>query len=78
MNIHVRFILSLSIIFSVIFGGFYYEVNKVQASQALDNAQAEKARLENELATLEQEIASKQQELNKQKVTKIYFFSCFL
>lgn len=39
----------------------------VQANTALDNAQADKERLQNELSALEQEIAAKQKELDGQK-----------
>jgi len=55
-----------------LFFGFFLIINfgvilKIEASQALDNAQADKARLEEELANLEKEIAAKQKELDSQK-----------
>jgi peptidoglycan hydrolase CwlO-like protein len=41
--------------------------NNVYADVLLENAQADKAKLEQELANLEKEIAAKQKELEKQK-----------
>jgi membrane-bound lytic murein transglycosylase B len=55
------------ILFSVILGTTFYQAPAVRADVILDNAQADKARLESELANLEREIAAKQKELNSQK-----------
>ena len=47
--------------------GILFSLKSVQADKLLENAQADKARLESELAQLEKEIALKQKELEKQK-----------
>lgn len=47
--------------------GIFFSIKSVQADKLLENAQADKARLESELAQLEKEIALKQKELEKQK-----------
>ena len=60
-----RFSFVLIIIF--IFTSFVYKLPITNADVVLDNAQADKARLEAELASLEQEIAAKQKELEGQK-----------
>jgi hypothetical protein len=51
----------------VLLGSTFYTQSHAYADQALDNAQADKARLQQELSNLEQEIAQKQSELNGQK-----------
>lgn len=61
MNRAIRYFISVTLIFS-----FFISVIPVQADQ-LQNAQADKARLESELASLEAEIAQKQKELEGQK-----------
>lgn len=61
MNRAIRYLISVTLIFS-----FFISVIPVQADQ-LQNAQAEKARLEQELSKLEAEIAQKQKELEGQK-----------
>ncbi|MCX6754807.1 MAG: lytic murein transglycosylase [Candidatus Nomurabacteria bacterium] len=50
-----------------IIGSMVYHVPVIKADVVLENAQADKARLESELANLEQEIAAKQKELEGQK-----------
>jgi hypothetical protein len=50
----------------VIIGSFNHNLSYVNGT-ALENAQADKARLEAELSSLEKEIAAKQRELDKQK-----------
>jgi len=59
----------LLILFIIIFsiGSFVYHIPTTIADVVLDNAQADKARLETELAKLEIEIAAKQKELDNQK-----------
>ncbi len=61
MNRAIRYFISVTLIFS-----FFISVIPVHADQ-LQNAQADKARLESELASLEAEIAQKQKELEGQK-----------
>lgn len=67
MNRYVLHFFSYIFIFSLIFGNFINPVNVVFAGQELENAQADRARLEKELANLEKEIAAKQKELSTQK-----------
>ncbi len=71
MNRSIRyffnFILIFSLIFTFVFGGFTEPIKQVEASQELQNAQADKAALEAELSNLEQQIAQKQADLNNQK-----------
>ncbi len=55
------------IIFFLLILGILFSLKSVQADKLLENAQADKARLESELAQLEKEIALKQKELEKQK-----------
>jgi hypothetical protein len=57
------FVLILVFVTSV----FAYHTPFIKADVILENAQADKARLEDELAKLEKEIAAKQRELNNQK-----------
>jgi len=58
---------SLFFIAIIIISGILFTNLPVQADQLLENAQADKARLQAELATLEKEIAAKQKELESQK-----------
>lgn len=58
---------SFVIIFFFIIGILAYQIPAIYADVVLDNAQADKARLEAELAKLEKEIAAKQKELDNQK-----------
>ncbi len=67
MSFKYQKIFIISFIFIFIFGTLIYPLNTIRASVALDNAQADKQRLENELTVLENEIAQKQAELNSQK-----------
>jgi len=55
------------LIFLLVISGSYKWTIRVEADRALENAQADKVRLEAELAQLEKEIAAKQKELDKQK-----------
>lgn len=65
LNYKKRF--SFILIFVFILGILIYQIPKISADVVLDNAQADKARLEAELAKLEKEIAAKQKELDSQK-----------
>lgn len=68
MNRNILYIFSFIFIATIILSNFNYKINDAQAvNQALENAQADKARLEAELANLEREIAEKQKELSTQK-----------
>lgn len=67
MNRSIRYIFSFVLIISMILGISLYPVFPASADQALQNAQADRDRLQSELSNLEQEIAQKQQELNAQK-----------
>ncbi len=67
MNRYILYLFSFIFIFTSIFGNFIYEIPIVSASQELENAQADRARLESELAALENEIAQKQKDLSSQK-----------
>lgn len=67
MNKKVRYGFSFVIIFFVFISLFSYKIMPVLAGIALDNAQADKSRLEAELSALEKEIAQKQKELEGQK-----------
>ncbi len=68
MNRYILYFFSFLFIFSATFGNFiFYGTPKVYADQALENAQADRARLESELSKLENEIAQKQKELSSQK-----------
>lgn len=55
------------IIVLIVIGTFFHQIPIIKADVILQNAQADKARLEAELSNLEQEIAAKQKELDKQK-----------
>jgi membrane-bound lytic murein transglycosylase B len=63
----VRFCFSFILVTTIVFSGFLNNYIVAHADQALENAQADKARLESELSALEQEIAQKQLELTTQK-----------
>lgn len=67
MNRYIKYLFTFIFIFTSIFGNFYLETPRVYAGQELENAQADRARLENELSNLEKEIAAKQKELSAQK-----------
>ena len=67
MSRNIRYFFSFILVITILLGTFANTIQKAQASQALDNAQADKALLESELSTLEQEIAQKQKELTNQK-----------
>lgn len=68
MNSYIRNIFFIFIILGVIGFSFnFITVHKINADQILENAQADKARLEKELAELEKQIAAKQKELSSQK-----------
>jgi len=67
MNRYILYLFSFFFIFTSIFGNFIYQIPKVHAGQELENAQADRARLESELSNLEKEIAAKQKELSTQK-----------
>lgn len=64
-NFKKRFCLVLIVIF--ITGILVYRIPTTKADVVLDNAQADKSRLESELSKLEQEITAKQKELDGQK-----------
>lgn len=68
MNRRILYIFSFIFILNLIFGNYLIKTNKVLAeNKALENAQADRARLEKELSLLEKEIAAKQKELDAQK-----------
>lgn len=67
MNRYILYFFSLIFIISITFGNIIYQVPIVNATQELENAQADRVRLESELSGLEQEIAQKQKELSSQK-----------
>jgi len=66
MSRNIRYFFSLLIILATLIGCFEYAKPTAYASQALENAQADKARLESELSSIEQELAILKQELAKQ------------
>jgi len=67
MSRNIRYYFSFILVIAISLGSFNYTQQPVYASQALDIAQADKARLESELSSLENEIAQKQKELSAQK-----------
>jgi len=68
MHRYIRYIFSFILVITFSFNGLIYTLTpQVSADQVLDNAQADRARLQSELANLEQEIAQKQKELDGQK-----------
>jgi membrane-bound lytic murein transglycosylase B len=67
MSFHFKKGFSLVLIVIIISSSLFYQIPVIHADVVLDNAQADKARLEAELANLEQEITAKQKELDGQK-----------
>ncbi|MFA5773285.1 MAG: hypothetical protein WC908_01260 [Candidatus Paceibacterota bacterium] len=67
MSFYIRKRFSFVFIIIVMIGALVYQVPIIRAGVILENAQADKARLEAELVNLEQEIAAKQKELDSQK-----------
>lgn len=67
MSFYIKKRFSLVLITVLVVGTLIYKVPVINADVILENAQADKARLESELAKLEQEIAAKQKELDAQK-----------
>ena len=67
MNRYILYFFSLFFITTLIFGNFFIATPVVSAAQELENAQADRARLESELSNLEAEIAQKQKDLSNQK-----------
>lgn len=67
MIFYIKKRLSFVLIVIFIIGALFYQTPIIKADVILENAQADKARLESELAKLEQEIAAKQKELDAQK-----------
>jgi hypothetical protein len=67
MSFYLKKRLSFLFIFVIIVGILIHQTPIIKADIVLDNAQADKARLESELLKLEQEIVEKQKELDNQK-----------
>lgn len=67
MNRYIQYFFVFIFIFTIVFSDQALSLQYVYADIALDNAQADKARLESELSGLEREIAQKQKELEGQK-----------
>jgi membrane-bound lytic murein transglycosylase B len=67
MSFHIKKVFSFVLIVAFILGAFAFQSPIINADVVLQNAQADKARLEAELAQLELEIAAKQKELEAQK-----------
>ncbi len=67
MNRYILYLFSLIFITTILFGNITTKIPQVYAGQELENAQADRARLESELSGLEKEIAQKQKELLSQK-----------
>jgi len=67
MSFYIKKRFSFILIFIFVISALFYQTPVIKADVLLENAQADKARLEAELSNLEQEIAIKQQELNGQK-----------
>jgi peptidoglycan hydrolase CwlO-like protein len=67
MNKKIRYYFSFILIIIVLCGLYSYKITPIFAGVALENAQADKSRLEAELGALEKEIAQKQKELEGQK-----------
>lgn len=67
MSFYIRKRFSFVIIAFIIIGTLTYSIPTIKADIVLENAQADKAKLETELAKLEKEIAAKQKELDSQK-----------
>ena len=69
---------SFVLIFIFVISVLVYKTPVIKADVILENAQADKAKLEAELSNLEQEIAAKQKELNGQKGQSVSFLAIFL
>jgi hypothetical protein len=67
MSFYLKKRISYALILFFIIGIFIYCSPTIKADVILENAQADKAKLEEELANLEKEIAAKQKELEGQK-----------
>ena len=67
MSFYIKKRFSFVLIVMFIAGALMYQIPITRADVVLDNAQADKARLEAELSNLEKEIAAKQKELDGQK-----------
>jgi hypothetical protein len=67
MSFYIRKRFSFVLVALIIIGTLIYNIPSIRADVVLENAQADKAKLEAELVKLEKEIASKQKELEKQK-----------
>lgn len=67
MSFYIKKRFSFVLILIFIIGTLIYQTPIIKADVILENAQADKARLEAELSQLEQEIAAKQKELDSQK-----------
>lgn len=67
MSFYIKKRLLFFLIIGIVFSATIYHIPQIHADVVLDNAQADKARLEAELAKLEKEIAAKQKELDNQK-----------
>ena len=67
MNRYILYFFSLLFVISITLGNFTHKTPIAYAAQELENAQADRARLEKELSNLEAEIAQKQKDLSSQK-----------
>ncbi len=67
MNHRILNYFSFILVVTVLVSGFLYKIPSLQATTVLENAQADKIRLEAELSALEKEIAIKQKALVGQK-----------
>ena len=67
MSFYIKKYFSSIFILLIMIGFFNYKIPDIRADVVLENALADKARLESELSKLEKEIAVKQKELEKQK-----------
>jgi len=67
MSFHFKKGFSVVLIIIFVLGILTYKIPVIKADVVLDNAQADKSRLEAELSNLEKEIAAKQKELDSQK-----------
>lgn len=67
MSFYIKKRFSFLVIITIVISIFFYQIPAIKADVLLDNAQADKARLEAELSNLEKEIAIKQKELDSQK-----------
>lgn len=67
MNKKIRYYFSFILIIIVLFVLYSYNITPIFAGVALENAEADRSRLQSELSALEKEIAQKQKELEGQK-----------